>query len=350
MLPSLLAISAQPVGARNTDGTIRGKIDAFWILVIIVVAVLIGLRVEVGGDWFNYLKHFKTINGLEYADALSRPELSHWIINKAMFDLGLGVTGANLIYGFLFAIGLISFSRVQPRPWLVLACAVPYLIIVVGMGYSRQAVALGFALIGLVALRRGRFIRFSLWVLVGVTFHTSAIFLIFLAGIAVTRNRLQAIAIIAVFSIVGYEVFLANRIHRLFEIYVQLQLTSSEGALIRLSMNALAGVVFLYCRGKIILSTNERRIWTFFSLVALAMFICYFATGLSTALDRMALYIIPLQLVTLAHLPDVFGSDARRHVIVIGVILLYYFTVLLVWLNFANHAAYWLPYRLGFSS
>ena len=35
------------------------------------------------------------------------------------------------------------FVRRQPMPWLGLLVAIPYLVIVVGMGYSRQAIALG---------------------------------------------------------------------------------------------------------------------------------------------------------------------------------------------------------------
>ena len=49
------------------------------------------------------------------------------------------------------------------------------------------------------------------------------------------------------------------------------------------------------------------------SVVAIAMFIAYFPTGLSTALDSMALYLIPLQLVTAAHQLDAVGSYGRKN-------------------------------------
>ena len=134
-IPAILAFVAQPVTARNLDGTIRGSFDVIWIILSIVIALIIGYRFEVGGDWFSYLQHFNFMETQSYAYALSKSELSHWLINKVMFDLGLGLTGVNLLYGLIFSIGVTAFARVQPRPWLVIASAMPYLIIVVAMGY-----------------------------------------------------------------------------------------------------------------------------------------------------------------------------------------------------------------------
>ena len=346
-IPAVLAFVAQPVTARNFDGTIRGSLDGTWIILGIVLTLIVGYRFEIGADWGNYLGHFNSMERQTYADALLKSEFSHWVINKVMSELGLGLTGVNLIYALIFTTGLVAFARVQPRPWLVIACAVPYLIIVVAMGYSRQAVALGFGLIGLVGLRRGRFIRFSFWVMIGATFHNSAVLLIPVAGLAVNRNRIQAIAAVGFLSAVGFEVLLADKLTQLVDIYVDRQLTSSQGALIRLSMNAVAALVFLNCRRMFSITAEERRLWSLISLIAIAMLMIYFLTGLSTALDRMALYLIPLQLVTAAHLPDALGSFGRKNTGGVFVVLVYFFAIQFVWFNFSTHAQYWLPYKMG---
>ncbi len=60
----------------------------------------------------------------------------------------------------------------------------PYLINIVAMGYTRQSVALGFAMIGLAALGEQRVRRFVLWVLVGALFHKSAVLLLPIAALA----------------------------------------------------------------------------------------------------------------------------------------------------------------------
>ena len=155
------------------------------------------------------------------------------------------------------------------------------------------------------------------------------------------------IALLGLMSFVGYEILLADKLTHLFEVYINKQLASSQGALIRLSMNAIAAIAFLKYRYIFSITAAERRLWSLISIIAIAMLVAYFLTGLSTALDRMALYIIPLQLVTAAHLPDVFGSYGRKNTGGVFVVLAYFFAVQFVWLNFANHAQYWLPYKIS---
>ena len=59
----------------------------------------------------------------------------------------------------------------------------------------------------------------------------------------------------------------------------------------------------------------------------------------------MALYLLPLQLVVFAHLPDVLGRRGGNNTGLTSLVLLLYGAVLFVWLNYATHAFAWLPYR-----
>ncbi len=320
-----------------------------WILVGLILTILIGFRYEVGGDWYPYLYHFEEMKLLDWTFALSQFEPSHWLVNKAMSEIGWGMTGVNLFYGLIFSVGLVTFLKTLPRPWLALTVAVPYLIIVIAMGYSRQATALGFALIGLVTIRNGSFLKLSIWVLIGATFHNTIIVLLPIAGLAFSRSRLQGFAGVILATIVGYELLLADRLVGLIDVYVDRQLTESQGALIRLSMNAVPGVFFLLYRKVFLLSDGERRLWSLISLISISMLAAYFATGLSTALDRIALYFLPLQLIAFAHLPDALGRRGRRNTeIVIGIVI-YYAVVMFAWLNFAANAGAWLPFQMGIS-
>lgn len=89
----------------------------------------------------------------------------------------------------IFVIGLAKFALRQPNPWLVLI-AVPYLIIVVAMGYTRQAAAIGLVMWGLATFDRGRVRQFAVAVLAAVTFHFTAIAMLPLGITSVTRNNL----------------------------------------------------------------------------------------------------------------------------------------------------------------
>jgi hypothetical protein len=155
-----------------------------------------------------------------------------------------------------------------------------------------------------------------------------------------------ALFLVAAATAVGYVTLLADSAERLVDTYVD-QNIASAGAFIRLAMNAVPAFLFLLHRKRFAFSSAENRLWLIFSLMAIGMFLAFFPTNLSTALDRMALYIIPLQLVVFAHLPDAIGVFGRRNQAIVAFILLYYATVLFIWLNFAAHSRLWVPYQMG---
>ena len=170
----------------------------------------------------------------------------------------LGVWFVNTVCGGIFSYGLIAFARSQPRPWLALAVAVPYLIIVVAMGYTRQAAAIGFVMLGLVRLGKGSFVRFALCIALAATFHKTATLLLPLAALSATKSRLwTAVWSIAAFAVL-YSTFLEKNVDKLIQNYVEAEY-QSEGAAIRVAMNALPAIVFLLNRSRFALDRQERE-------------------------------------------------------------------------------------------
>lgn len=347
ILPAIVALNSRPVTAQNPDGSVRSRVSNVWVFVGLVLTMVIGFRYEVGGDWNNYLHHLKVADTISWALVFVQPEPGHWFVNKVMLEAGWGLTGVNLFYGLIFSTGLIAFVKTLPRPWLALTVAVPYLIIVVAMGYSRQATALGFAMFGLAAIRRNSFLNFSIWVLIGATFHNTVILLLPIAAMSLFRSRLQQMAAVAFIIFLSFELFFSYRFVSLVDVYVSRQLTESQGALVRLFMNGLPASLFLLYRKKISLSDSEKLMWSVISLASIAMLAAYFSTGLSTALDRIALYFLPLQLVVFSHLPDLIGLRGKRNIEVVICVVVCYAGAMFVWLNFAAHAGAWIPFRVG---
>lgn len=66
----------------------------------------------------------------------------------------------------------------------------------------------------------------------------------------------------------------------------------------------------------------------------------------STAVDRVGLYLLPLQLMVFSYLPEVMGrGSGRAHASWVFLVLVYYAAAEFVWLNFADTSFAWLPYR-----
>lgn len=314
-----------------------------WWTAGLLFALLIGLRHEVGGDWFNYLAHFLDSRQRSFAEAAARSDPGYYVLNWLVARLGGGIYAVNLACAAVTMWGTVVFCRRQPWPWLALAAAVPYLLIVVGMGYTRQAVALGFALLALAALGQGRTRVFVAWVLVGALFHKSAVLLLPIAALAASRNRLLTLALVAASTLLAYWLLLADSAQALWTNYVEAQY-ESQGAATRVAMNALPAVLLLLFRRRLVDDPQERRLWWWMAVFALA---CVPLVGLaSTAVDRVALYLIPLQLFVAARLPRLARGTQARTLLVLGV-LAYYAAVQFVWLHFATHAGYWVPYRFG---
>jgi hypothetical protein len=346
VIPAFAALGSRPLMRLRPDGTRSLQIDGSWMLVIVSLTLAIGFRYNVGGDWNNYFRYLFQAQDLKLSDLVGMEDPAYWALNILSIQLGFGITGVNTFGAFIFTIGLVVLCLSLPRPWLALACAMPYLVTVVAMGYTRQAIALGLVMIGLVMLGRQRFVFFLLWVLAAALFHKSAVVLIPIAAFSISKNRVWALALLSGATVLGYVTLLADSSTRMIEAYTDENMESA-GALIRLAMNVVPAVLLLYYRKRFGLSTVEKKTWMIFSLLSVGMFIAFFLTSLSTALDRMALYFIPLQLVVFAHLPDVVGAFGRRNHGIVALILIYYAIVLFTWLNFAEHSSYWVPYQVG---
>lgn len=250
----------------------------------------------------------------------------------------------NTLGATIFSFGLMAFCRAMPQPALALVVAIPYLVIVVAMGYTRQSMALGLAMLGMLALQRGRLTWFILWVLLGATFHKSAVLLLPIAALASAKNRIWTALWAICGTALGYTVLLEDAVEHLITNYVDAQYQSS-GAFIRLSMNAVPAVVLLKWRYNFFPDYNERMLWTWMAVISIGLLIVFFLSPASTAVDRVALYMLPIQLAVLSRVPGVFGGATARVEFWTVVVLVYSAAVQFVWLNFAVHSKYWLPYR-----
>ncbi len=163
--------------------------------------------------------------------------------------------------GAIFTWGLLRFCRAQPDPWLAFAIAIPYLVIVVAMGYTRQAVALGILMAGLAAFQRGgSTIRFAVYVAVAALFHKTAVVAFPLVALASPRNRFLNLLIAIAASIALYDMFLGDAMDQFIQHYIKTGY-SSQGAGIRVAMNLVAALAFWVAGRRMQFSETEWKLW-----------------------------------------------------------------------------------------
>lgn len=332
-LPALVVLSPW----RGTLGLQRMA----WVFFGVLFTLMIGFRHQVGADWEAYLVHYDVTLAVPLSEAIGTSDPGYALLNWLSGLIGGQVYLVNLVCGAFVMAGVIGFSRRQPLPWLALLVAVPYMIIVVSMGYTRQSVAMGFELLALLALTDGRMRRFVLLVACGALFHKSALVLLPLAVLASSRNRMWTLVWVGLSGVGLGLAILAEHYESLWQNYVMADMVS-EGGPIRVAMNALPAALLLMFRKKLAPEGEERRLWVWMAVFSLA---CIPLIGVSsTAVDRVALYFMPIQTYVFSRVHRLFTGQLFKTVAVVGV-MLGYGLVQSVWLNYAAHAFAWLPYR-----
>ncbi|MER8950808.1 EpsG family protein [Mesorhizobium sp. M0959] len=319
-----------------------------FLVAVALVGSFIGLRYQVGGDWNSYVRHLALASTIDFEKIPTIGDPGYVLLNWLVAKWGGDVWLVNLACAGLFCWGLFAFAKDQPRPWLALATAVPYLVVVVAMGYTRQGVAIGLAMRGLVALGGQKSnLRFVLWVLAAATFHKSAILLIPISALAENRGRWWTAFWVGGATILSYFTLLERSVDNLIYGYIDREYDSG-GAIIRIAMNSLPAVLLILFRDRFEMPQHEKRIWIIASLLALALVPALVFSPSSTAVDRIGLYLIPLQLVVLSRIPDAFGKSEQNSRFLGFVVASYSGFVLYTWLNFASHAHLWVPYQMYF--
>ena len=313
-----------------------------FLIVGFFFSILIGLRFEVGGDWGNYMRHYDSVVGISLLEASKnmKDPLHQWL-NWLMARWDFGVYGVNMVYGAVFMIGLVKFSRDQVYPWIAMATAVPYMIIVVAMGYSRQGIALGIFMWAISYLRKGKLKIYIVMILIAALFHKTAIILLPLGMLLYGKGKILRLLMIIPIFIGAWDLLLADAADNLMYQYID-QNMQSAGAKIRVVMNLLPAILLLMYRKKWKREFNDYAFWYW---IALGSIVSMALVGVaSTAVDRISLYFIPLQLVVYARLPYLARNQIFPAMMKV-MILFGYTIVLFVWLNYATNSRFWLPYQ-----
>lgn len=299
---------------------------------------------ETGGDFYTYNLAIELYAGKNLADWMAVTEPAYGFLNWLSIQAKWGIYGVNFFCALIFLFGLYRFAANEPRPWLLIAIAIPYLVIVVAIGYTRQGTAVGLLMLALVYIRRRSVFKATMSIILATAFHNSAIIAAPLLYFALDKKwylKYMLIALLALFFFGVYQV-IVDRIETLTGIYSDSNNYQSSGAALRAFITAVAGVIFLIYNKKWRYLFDDWKIYFYVALVALAIFPASFIY--STATDRMGLYLLPFQVLVCARLPVLMSNNSNKNLATVGV-LAAYTLVLFVWLHLGRFSQQlWLPY------
>jgi len=318
---------------------------SFWVGLGLFATLFIGFRYEVGGDWVTYLRISNDAIGLPFTQGmlLSR-DPGYALLNWVMAKWGFGIYGVNLVCGALFVTGLIMFCRVQKNPLLAFTVAIPYLMIVAVMGYSRQGVALGLLFWAISYIERGKLWHYIALIVFAALFHKTVLIMLPFGVLLYGKGRILRVGAILLAGYALWDLFLMDSQDLLWHNYVDAQMVST-GAKIRIYMNLVPSLLLLiYWKSW---KHHFPNPWFWLAIAVASVVTVGLVDYASTAIDRIALYFAPIQLAVysrLASLPLLPRRQLDPNMVTAGVVFAYA-AVLYVWLNFGRLAFAWLPYQ-----
>ncbi|WP_458526475.1 EpsG family protein [Onishia taeanensis] len=176
----------------------------FVAVFVVVLQMLLGFRYEVGVDWLNYLYIFERLSASLWH--FESYELGYEFINFFSAFAGFGFAGVVSISTLIFlSCSFYGAWRFGVNPFYFFAVVAPYHLVIAGMNFIPQAVALSIFLLSLSFLKEGRLWIYIFLIVVASSFHASAMFLLPLVG-ACLKKRYFLIGIIplAMLSIYFY--------------------------------------------------------------------------------------------------------------------------------------------------
>lgn len=344
LFPMLLALAQSRSPGRQQQTPLL-------LLLFVTLFVFMALR-ETGGDYSTYLELYNIVLGADLEIAMESVEPGYGTLTWVSGVLGLGIYGVNAACALIFLYCLYRAARNEQHPLLLVALAIPYFVIVVGIGYTRQGVAAALVLFGVVLIREGRPARATLAILLASTFHFSALAGLLLPLIATTHNKrglirnIGRLLMIPVLVISSRYLF-STQIDTYTKYYIEMGLYESGGAFLRSTVTGAAATLFFVLRRQFRARYDDYGIWRPFAILGLIA--VPLSLVASTPVDRLGLYLIPFQLVIFARLPVAFAQGHRFQAVkfmVLAAYLLYFF----VWLHLGSYSqALWVPYRWLFS-
>ncbi|GEM_PF-202840 len=340
-----------------------------WIGFGVVLVLFAGLRHDVGGDWGTYVTYVERASEMSFIDGLAIDDPGYSAVNWLGAHGFGGIYFVNLCCAAIAVAGLMIFCSRQANPALALAVAVPYLITVVFLGYSRQSAAIGFGLLAMLAVGERKEWQFLLWTTLAALFHKSAlVFFVFAPALYAHRfewRHLWRLGLIGIYALGLTALLLLPRLAWFWNSYVVISAGSigspsalpslgsleeeivvdssvvySRGAQLRLGIGLLAAAVIGILVGRRLLSGRDAWMWAISAVCVVVLFIL--ALFKATLADRMGLYFIPTQLVAFSMVPLLFAGRFQKPAEI--VVLLGTLGLLAGWLLFADNAFAWLPY------
>lgn len=335
MIPYILTYLTLSLVAFLENSILTKKIfNYLYYFLIIYLILFCGYRFNVGGDWNYYIETFF------YTDKFELNFLGLLIAFSKYINLSFA--NHNLLISIIFFSYLMYLIKEYKNKLFILSCSFPILIFISHMGFVKQSLAIIFLVNSIFEYKKENYNHSIILFFLSVFAHySSLIFIFFFINKKLFKNRYSIIlCLIFVFLIIFNLDIILNKIrYFLFDF----EFASSKGAYLRVTLVFMMSLFLFLVKNTLDLSNEYSLLLYFVSLTSLIFFILIIFFPNFTLIDRLNYYLIPFMYFFI----DKFLSIQKNNIQLLCklFVIILNFIVLIVWLNYAKHNIFWLPYK-----
>lgn len=312
------------------------------ITLSLIAIVFVGFREDVGGDWDVYLSYYSLAKITSFTEYVQINDPGYMAIGWLFANIGLGIWALNLSCAIIFIYGLAKLASKFQYSNVFFLSAIPYLVIVVGMGYTRQSVAIGLICLSLSKILEEKRFKSAIYGFGSLFFHKSAAVGLIPILLTYSKKLSHTLLILLISLPIIVVAVLVEGLEIAQRGYVEASYNSA-GAFVRVLQIFICSVWFFLILRKKIPDTHQRvmsimAVMSFMSMPALMI------SPSSTLIDRMILYLLPFQAYVLSKTVELFSPGSSR-IFVGGMVILINIAIFLVWITSSDHLQSWINYK-----
>lgn len=341
----------------------------FEIFAILLFIFIAGFRYEVGGDWDNYIIQFDGFSTIGFPSVaiFTSSDPVYIILNVISYKLGFGFVGVNVMCSAIFFLSFYLYIKKYENTIIGLVSTFLFIFVILSLGFTRQCLAIGFIFLFLNACYIRNFLFQFIFVILALASHKSSLIFFLFYIISVILNELPflynnkkklflrfkyQIIISIIFILVLFMIFLIRDLERLLGVYLSLnreihidvhQSRTSPGVIYKFTFILFFSFLYLIFRKNMnFINKYERYIFDTYLIFSLSLL--PLVGYLSLFVDRAIIYCYPFVALIICKYVQTKVKEKFKLIFFL-ICSLISLLILYIWMEFANHSQYWIPYK-----
>ena len=333
---------------------IENKIkNIFLLLLFFFLLIFLSGKLYVGGDYISYLNWYNRINFLNYSD-FSKITFNYIIL--LLKFLNLEYFYLHFLSTIIFLLGIYKLAKLVNEKLFFIVILIPFFIFVVGMGYIRQSMSIGFLFIAIYYWHKNYNTTFLFFFIFSVFVHVSSLIFIFLVFFIHDENKiikkLFFLILIFIALFITYYLIYYSKLEIFLEAiradYKNIEFSNFN--FLKFITHLLPFFLFIFFFKKF--QKEKLYILYLFNLfyvvsgILVLLFFKFYYPDLNYIFVIVERVLIPFILVEAFILIKIYSFIKNKYKFIYKLNIIFYFGLqLYIWLAFAMNSHAWIPYR-----